>query len=125
MLHFHLPIGHGVNQGIEAVDRDWDRAAQFYAAVFAQQQNGKLIFRHLKTVADGGKFFLAQQRVGRIKGRIVICRFLDDWKEEDEAVHRIVGRGIERGLLLDEARITRAGAEDKQWTKAVAHLSKR
>lgn len=44
-----------------------------------------------------------------------------DGGEEDEAVHHVVGVGVEQGCLAVQAGVAGRGAEDQQRSKATMH----
>jgi len=97
--HFYLPIGHGIYKTVETADGYRNGTTEFDATVFAQQQNSKLIFRHLEAATDGGKFLLIQQGIRRIERRLIACGLGRDRQEKDKTVHHVIGCFVEQGLL--------------------------
>lgn len=114
----------GIDQLVELTR--WDRrgAAQTDPARFVEQQDGKLPIWNVEVGADGVHLSLREQSPGGVERRgDGFCRGHDRGKEH-EAIHHVVGVGVENVLLRLESGVVVGGAKDQQGAPAEAHFMK-
>src|SRR5579884_2952442 len=83
------------------------------------------MLRDLKTGPDGRLFSATQDFIWRVKRRLISVRPRWHRKEQNKAVHHVIGSTVQISLLPQKARVFPCRTEDQQRTVTMAHLRKR
>lgn len=112
--HLSLAHGHDVDGFAELVDREGFVGAEFFASVFADEDNGEVGGRNVEAEAGGLSAFDCERCRGRGGA------FIGDGDDDDVALGDGGGVFAEAAELDLELGVSGVGSEDEQWARGVA-----